>query len=503
MAFSVLWASGLQRANASSSPLISLNQSRNAQRTGQEWGSQSSARTGADTYTPSQASWSAGALPSATSSSVLSATDPVSLGSGAAAAGSAVLPTVDFYAGIPQALAAGLASYQSPTQTAWQSLQQSLASGDISAAQTALTSYRQSLAASNDSMSALTTPSAQFMSDLTNLGSALSAGNLEGAQSAFQTAQGDQPPSLAQALATALATAAWDGAQNGNWMQDMVNFAATLTPGSTAPAAATASGSSGGASGSSADPFSTDLNNLEGLIQEANANVGDYLVTQGYTPGQVSADVSALNLSQSLGALPVVAQTIARLDGNSSTFVISSSIDLADATSTGNSISGSALMAAQTSAFTASGPIDAAITAASENINASSASNATSGGAGAGSAPDSGNASLLAYDFSIASTSLSAGTSASGAQDIQSVETLDSYAFSEASLTSSQPSSNPQNSGTVSGQGSKAGSTASTITEASFTSMTEIQTLLEGSYGAGNSGRNWNSGASSGVSQYA
>lgn len=531
MAISALGASALQQPNSSLDALISLNQGRQPQRLNQESGNRSSARAGDDTYTPSHRSWtgpSSSALSNAAASfSSPSSSSPWSMApvplTGATLAGaspatqpaatqSATLPTVDFYAGIPQSLAAGLATYQSQSQTAWQSLQRSLASGDIGAAQTALTHYTQSLAASNDSMSALTTPSAQFMTDLTNLGSALSAGDLQGAQSVFQTAQVDQPPTLAQALATALATAAADGAQTGNWMQDMVTFAATLAPGSTAPAAsggAGGSGSAGGSSGASSpnsDQFSADLNNLEGLIQESNANVGNYLGTQGYTPGQVSADVGALNLSQSLGALPVVGQIIAQLDGNSSSFSISSSIDLAEATRTGGNISGSALSATETSTFSAAGPIDTAISAASESVYANAGTKSGTGTNGAGRA--SGNASLLAYDFSISSTSTSAGADPACAQTVQLVNTLNSYAFSETSLSANQPSSNPQNSRFVPGQDSGFGSIASAITEASFTPLTEIQTLMQGSYGAANSNRNWDSGGtgnpgSGSVSQYA
>ncbi|MDR3774822.1 MAG: hypothetical protein P4L26_15815 [Terracidiphilus sp.] len=520
MAISALGSSALLQPNSSLDALISQNHGRQPQRLNQLSEDRSSARAGDDSYTPSYRSWT-GPSSSALSNAAASSSSPSSsspwsmapvplastnLGGGSAATlpaatQSATLPTVDFYAGIPQSLAAGLATYQSQSQTVWQSLQQSLAAGDIGAAQTALTNYTQSLAASNDSMSTLTTPSNQFMTDLTNLGSALSTGDLQGAQSAFQTAQADQPPSLAQALATALATAAADGAQNGNWMQDMVNFAATLAPGSTA-----ASGGAGGSGGATPDQFSTDLNNLEGLIQESNANVGNYLSTQGYTPGQVGADVGALNLSQSLGALPVVGQTIAQLDGNASSFTISSSIDLAEASRTGRSISGSALMATQTSTFSAAGPIDTAIAAASESINASSGRKSGAGTDGAGSA--SGNANLLAYDFSISSTSASSITDAAGAQTMRLVKTQDSYAFSEASLSANRSSSNPQNSPFVPGQDSGSGSIASAITEASFTSMTEIQTLMQASYGAANSSRNWDS-ASSGnpgsgsVSQYA
>lgn len=519
MAISALGASALQQPNSSLDTPISLNQGRQPQRLNQLSGNRSSTRAGDETYTPSHASWtgpSSSALSNAAASSSSSpSSSPWSLApvpragvtfadaapaTQPAATQSATLPTVDFYAGIPQSLAAGLATYQSQPQTAWQSLQQSLASGDISAAQTALTNYTQSLAASNDSMSALTRPSRQFLTDLTNLGSALSAGDLQGAQSAFQTAQADQPPSLAQALATALATAAADGAQTGNWMQDMVNFAATLAPGSAA--------ASGSAPSSGPDQFSTDLNNLEGLIQEANANVGGYLSTQGYTPGQVSADVSALDLSQSLGALPVVGQIIAQLDGNTSSFAISSSIDVAEASRTGGSIRGSALTATQTSTFSASGPIDTAIAAASASINARSGRNSGIGTNGAGSANASANASLLAYDFSISRTSASTSADPAGAETVELVNTLDSYAFSEASLSANQPSSNPENSRFVPGQDSGSGSIASAITEASFTSLTEIQTLMQGSYGAANSSRNWDSAGagspgSGSVSQYA
>ena len=93
--------------------------------------------------------------------------------------------------------AAGLSQYVLSTssstqlQQALQTLQNSLASGDVSGAQTAFqavqTLYQKSVTASGSSQSS----GSQVSTDLAALGSALSSGDLSTAQSAFATVQTD------------------------------------------------------------------------------------------------------------------------------------------------------------------------------------------------------------------------------------------------------------------------------------------------------------------------
>jgi hypothetical protein len=82
-------------------------------------------------------------------------------------------------------------SDSSPLQQALQTLQNSLASGDLNAAQSAfqaLQQLNQGLVTASGSSSS---SGSQLSTDLTALGSALSSGDLTTAQSAFVTVQGD------------------------------------------------------------------------------------------------------------------------------------------------------------------------------------------------------------------------------------------------------------------------------------------------------------------------
>ena len=88
------------------------------------------------------------------------------------------------------------------TQQALQSLQQSLASGDLAAAQTAFNTYQtltQNLANASG-----TSTNSQFSTDLKALGTAISSGDLATAQSAFTAVQNDAKATSAPAVAAAL-----------------------------------------------------------------------------------------------------------------------------------------------------------------------------------------------------------------------------------------------------------------------------------------------------------
>ena len=99
-------------------------------------------------------------------------------------------------AGLSQAV---LASSNSTQQQALQSLQQSLASGDVNGAQSAFqtlqTLFQNSATTSGSTLSS----NSQLSTDLSTLGSTLNSGDLSSAQSAFATVLGDLKTSASAA----------------------------------------------------------------------------------------------------------------------------------------------------------------------------------------------------------------------------------------------------------------------------------------------------------------
>ncbi len=118
--------------------------------------------------------------------------------------------------------------------------------GDYSGAQTALTDYTAELAKTNDYMSPLTTPSQQFMNDLTALGSALQSGTKTDVQTAFMAATNDAPDNVLGAESTTYGTG------------DMTGYA--------------------------------------GVLQEALANMADELQQIGYTADNAKLEATAMML---------------------------------------------------------------------------------------------------------------------------------------------------------------------------------------------------------------
>ena len=120
---------------------------------------------------------------------------------------------------------AGFSQYISATshldasQQAWQSLQNSLAKGNISTAQRAFNTYTHLTSAASASGSSSTT--SQYSTDMTALGSALSAGNLSKAQSAFATVQKDLNSNPVQAIANAEIAVK----QTVQWIDDLLSLA--------------------------------------------------------------------------------------------------------------------------------------------------------------------------------------------------------------------------------------------------------------------------------------
>jgi hypothetical protein len=133
-------------------------------------------------------------------------------------------------AGFSQYIAAS--SNLSASQKAFQSLQQSLTSGNLGQAQAAFTAYQQlnQVATPAPSGSSSTAAPSQFSTDLTALGTAIGSGDLATAQSAFTTLQGDLKSAPPQAVTNAESAVA----QTVSWVDDLLNLssnnAAATTP---------------------------------------------------------------------------------------------------------------------------------------------------------------------------------------------------------------------------------------------------------------------------------
>ncbi|MGD0797363.1 MAG: hypothetical protein ABR910_06535 [Acidobacteriaceae bacterium] len=143
---------------------------------------------------------------------------------------------------------------RSGSQQALQALQQNLAGGNLTAAQTAFNTYQslnqsQSGSAASGSASSASSNS-QLSSDLSALGSALSSGNLSSAQQAFATVKSDLKTTLSQAVANAEVAAA----QTVQWVDDLFSLSSTDTSPSTPT-----------------DPATAILNSAFGLNPSSNA----------------------------------------------------------------------------------------------------------------------------------------------------------------------------------------------------------------------------------------
>lgn len=124
---------------------------------------------------------------------------------------------------------AGLSQYVSASsnvaasQQAFQSLQQSLAAGNLGGAQTAFNTYRQlnqNLTGAGSSSS-----TSQFSTDLSALGSAIGSGNLSTAQQAFATLQSELQTSPSQAVTNAETAVT----QTVQWVDDLLNLSSSNT----------------------------------------------------------------------------------------------------------------------------------------------------------------------------------------------------------------------------------------------------------------------------------
>jgi ribosomal protein S20 len=118
----------------------------------------------------------------------------------------------------------------SASQNAWQSLQQSMASGNLTSAQSAFNTYSQLNQYTPTSSASSSAPTSQLSTDMAALGSAISSGNLSTAESAFTTVQSDLQSAPSQSVTNAEAAAN----QTVQWMDDLLSLTdASFTP--TAP----------------------------------------------------------------------------------------------------------------------------------------------------------------------------------------------------------------------------------------------------------------------------
>ncbi len=246
----------------------------------------------------------------------------------------------------------------SPVEQSWFNLNLSLENGELDTAQTDLNDYTQLLSTSPASMSALTTPSAQFLTDLKALGSDLDAGNSAGAQSDFVAAAADKPEGVAEALGTTLASLQNDMEQ-------------------------TAQGS-GSVSTSSAGQISNDLSALNSLLSESTANTNE-LVAMGYTPSE------AITYANGVNNIALVAASL--INGTNSSIQTTVSIATYSIDTTGDS------------------------STVTESINASASTDVITGAAL--SSPPPTGASLTSPDsiLAIANSALSVTSSTSQGQD--------------------------------------------------------------------------------------
>jgi hypothetical protein len=132
---------------------------------------------------------------------------------------------------------AGFSQYVASTsnvtksQQAWQSLQQSLASGNLTAAQSAFNTYQQLNQSSSTASGSSSSSSSQLSTDMTALGGAIGSGDLSTAQSAIAKVQNDLKTTPSQAVTNAESAVA----QTVQWVDDLLSVSDSSSS-SSAPA---------------------------------------------------------------------------------------------------------------------------------------------------------------------------------------------------------------------------------------------------------------------------
>jgi cell wall integrity and stress response component len=193
-------------------------------------------------------------------------------------------------AGFDQFISAS--SQLSASQQAFQTLQQSLSSGNLSAAQAAFNTYNHlnQSAGSISTSSSSSSSTSKFSTDLAALGTAIGSGSVTSAQSAFTTLQGDLKTTPSQTITNAEAAVA----QSVQWVDDLLNLSGSSTTSTTTDPASTILDSAYGLSSSSSttDP-TTSL--LESAYGNTGSSTGATTATTAESTGNAgnSASVNA------------------------------------------------------------------------------------------------------------------------------------------------------------------------------------------------------------------
>jgi hypothetical protein len=215
-------------------------------------------------------------------------------------------------AGFSQYVAAS--SNVSASQQAWQSLQQSLASGNLTAAQTAFNTYsqlNQNLSSgSGSSSSSYSSGSSQLATDMKALGSAIGSGDVSTAQSAFATVANDLQSTPSQAVTNAESAVN----QTVQWMDDLLNLSGSNNADATPVDPTTAilnaayglSPGSTSADGNTTDPTTSILDSAYG--DNATGNSGASAST-GASPAS-SADAASAS-APAAGSADATSQAVA------------------------------------------------------------------------------------------------------------------------------------------------------------------------------------------------
>jgi len=203
-------------------------------------------------------------------------------------------------AGFSQYIAAS--SNVSGSQQAWQSLEQSLAQGNLTAAQSAFNAYSQ-LNPAPASSSSSSSATSQLSTDMAALGSAIGSGNLSTAQSAFATVASDLKTTPSQALASAESAAA----QTVQWMDDLLSLSDSSSSSSsttTDPVTAMLDSAYGqNSSSSTTNPLITQLESEYGDGSTANTNSASNTGTAGAgTPASTTSSTAIAASSGNAGS---------------------------------------------------------------------------------------------------------------------------------------------------------------------------------------------------------
>jgi len=188
-------------------------------------------------------------------------------------------------AGFSQYIAAS--SNVTGSQKAWQSLEQSLAQGNLTAAQSSFNTYSQ-LNPEPASSSGSPSATSQLSTDMAALGSAIGSGNLSSAQSAFATVESDLKTTPSQAVANAESAVA----QTVQWMDGLLSLSDSTSSSS---------------STTTTDPVTAMLDSAYGLNSSSSTtNPEVALLESKYGEGSTASTSNASSSSSTASALSAV-----------------------------------------------------------------------------------------------------------------------------------------------------------------------------------------------------